>query len=45
MSLFKHKRVKGWWPFAVKADSNEEMELTVSQLKKGISAKYDEVRE
>ena len=31
MSLFKHKRVKGWWPFAVKADSNEEMELTVSQ--------------
>jgi hypothetical protein len=30
MSLFKHKRVKGWWPFAVKNDGEEEMELTVS---------------
>ena len=29
MSLFKHKRVKGWWPFHVK-NEGEEMELTVS---------------
>lgn len=28
MSLFKHKRVKGWWPFAIKNDNDEE-ELTV----------------
>nr|KAG5710361.1 hypothetical protein BaRGS_009077 [Batillaria attramentaria] len=28
MSLFKHKRVKGWWPFAVKNDGEEEFELT-----------------
>ena len=27
MSLFKHKRVKGWWPFHVK-NEGEEMELT-----------------
>jgi hypothetical protein len=30
MSLFKHKRVKGWWPFAVKDENSEEVELTVS---------------
>ena len=30
MSLFKHKRVKGWWPFHVKNEGDEEMELTVS---------------
>lgn len=30
MSLFKHKRVKGWWPFHVK-NEGEEMELTVSR--------------
>ena len=29
MSLFKHKRVKGWWPFHVKNEGDEEMELTV----------------
>ncbi|KAK6179510.1 hypothetical protein SNE40_011846 [Patella caerulea] len=29
MSLFKHKRVKGWWPFAVKnQETNDELELT-----------------
>ncbi|XP_064626480.1 otoferlin-like [Lineus longissimus] len=28
MSLFKHKRVKGWWPFAVKDENSEEVELT-----------------
>jgi len=28
MSLFKHKRVKGWWPFHIK-NEGEEMELTV----------------
>jgi len=28
MSLFKHKRVKGWWPFHVK-NEGEAMELTV----------------
>lgn len=28
MNLFKHKRVKGWWPFYVKV-TGEEMELTV----------------
>ncbi|ESN95703.1 hypothetical protein HELRODRAFT_114638 [Helobdella robusta] len=27
INLFKHKRVKGWWPFYVKV-SGEEMELT-----------------
>lgn len=32
MSLFKHKRVKGWWPFAVKNEGNEELELTVSVI-------------
>ena len=30
MSLFKQKRVKGWWPFAVKNESDDEHELTVS---------------
>lgn len=29
MSLFKHKRVKGWWPFHVK-NEGEEIELTVT---------------
>lgn len=29
MSIFKHKRVKGWWPFHVKNEGEEEMELTV----------------
>ncbi|XP_055886227.1 otoferlin-like isoform X5 [Biomphalaria glabrata] len=28
MSLFKHKRVKGWWPFHVKNEGSEELELT-----------------
>ncbi|CAH1775867.1 unnamed protein product [Owenia fusiformis] len=29
MSLFKHKRVKGWWPFTAKAEGNDqELELT-----------------
>jgi len=28
VSIFKQKRVKGWWPFYVKKE-NEEMELTV----------------
>jgi len=31
MSLFKHKRVKGWWPFHIK-NEGEEMELTVRIL-------------
>ena len=30
MSLFKQKRVKGWWPFAVKNEQTDELELTVS---------------
>ncbi len=29
MSIFKHKRVKGWWPFHVKNEGEEDMELTV----------------
>ena len=29
VSIFKQKRVKGWWPFYVK-NNNEEMALTVS---------------
>lgn len=29
ISIFKQKRVKGWWPF-VSRDENDEMELTVS---------------
>ncbi|KAH9496795.1 hypothetical protein Btru_010273 [Bulinus truncatus] len=28
MSLFKHKRVKGWWPFHIKNEGSEELELT-----------------
>ena len=28
MSIFKHKRVKGWWPFHIKNDA-DELELTV----------------
>ncbi|KAK3090409.1 hypothetical protein FSP39_011632 [Pinctada imbricata] len=28
MSLFKQKRVKGWWPFVVKSESGDEYELT-----------------
>lgn len=28
MSLFKHKRVKGWWPFHIK-NEGEVLELTV----------------
>jgi hypothetical protein len=31
VSIFKQKRVKGWWPFYVKKE-NEEMELTVGTL-------------
>lgn len=30
ISIFKQKRVKGWWPFVAR-DENDEMELTVSQ--------------
>lgn len=29
-SLFKQRRVKGWWPFYVKKE-NDDMELTVSR--------------
>lgn len=29
ISLFKHRRVKGWWPFHVKNEGSEELELTV----------------
>ena len=32
MSLFKHKRAKGWWPFAVRNEGFEELELTVSMM-------------
>ena len=32
MSLFKQKRVKGWWPFAVKNEQTDELELTVFVL-------------
>ena len=32
MSLFKHKRVKGWWPFHAKNEGEEEFELTVIKL-------------
>lgn len=28
VSLFKQRRIKGWWPFFVKKE-NDEMELTV----------------
>ncbi|CAG5125218.1 unnamed protein product [Candidula unifasciata] len=28
ISLFKHRRVKGWWPFHVKNEGSEELELT-----------------
>lgn len=28
ISIFKQKRVKGWWPFVAR-DENDEMELTV----------------
>lgn len=31
ISIFKQKRVKGWWPFVAR-DENDEMELTVSQM-------------
>lgn len=30
ISIFKQKRVKGWWPFVAR-DENDEMELTVSK--------------
>lgn len=29
ISIFKQKRVKGWWPFVAR-DENDEFELTVS---------------
>jgi hypothetical protein len=29
ISIFKQKRVKGWWPFVAR-DENDEIELTVS---------------
>lgn len=31
VSLFKQKRIKGWWPFFIKKD-NDEMELTVCRI-------------
>ena len=30
ISIFKQRRVKGWWPFYIKKE-NEEMEITVSE--------------
>lgn len=33
ISIFKQKRVKGWWPFVAR-DENDEMELTVKVLVK-----------
>lgn len=30
ISIFKQKRVKGWWPFVAR-NENDEMELTVRQ--------------
>lgn len=30
ISIFKQKRVKGWWPFVAR-DENDEIELTVSE--------------
>ena len=37
MSLFKHKRVKGWWPFHIKNET-DELELTVSAVRYDISS-------
>ena len=31
ISLFKLRRIKGWWPFTVKNDSNQT-EITVSHF-------------
>lgn len=31
ISIFKQKRVKGWWPFVAR-DENDEIELTVKKL-------------
>lgn len=31
VSIFKQKRVKGWWPFLAR-DENDEMEMTVMRL-------------
>lgn len=31
ISIFKQKRVKGWWPFVAR-DENDEFELTVSKM-------------
>ncbi|XP_013379026.1 otoferlin isoform X3 [Lingula anatina] len=28
MSIFKHKRVKGWWPFTAKSAENDDLEIT-----------------
>lgn len=33
ISIFKQKRVKGWWPFVAR-DENDEFELTVSKYNK-----------
>ncbi|KAL8184971.1 UNVERIFIED_CONTAM: hypothetical protein K2H54_033720, partial [Gekko kuhli] len=34
ISIFKQKRVKGWWPFLAR-DENDEMEITVMELGTG----------
>ena len=43
VSLFKHKRVKGWWPFHVK-NEGEEMELTVAFTSHVDTIRYDTIR-
>ena len=41
MSLFKHKRVKGWWPFHVKNEGEDGMELTVCIFANTVQCRYN----
>jgi len=34
VSIFKQKRVKGWWPFVAR-DENDELEITVRMGRRG----------
>lgn len=41
VSIFKQKRVKGWWPFLAR-DENDEMEMTVTLLGRGLPLLFKE---
>lgn len=40
VSIFKQKRIKGWWPFVARNEEDDEFELTVGDEAQGSTALF-----